>query len=86
MKKEILLSKKYLIRKNKVLILYYFLIKKGADYGIKIVYQNEISEVFIAGTKKSTILVLIDTLSENFTFPIELTCILDDLSYEFYSD
>ena len=72
-------ARKYFIKKGKTNCLSYFILEEDGIFGIKIVYEKEENETFINEYTKKQVLNLINILSKNLTFPIELLCILEDL-------
>ena len=91
MRREALISKKYIIKNKKIFCLRYLFIEIGNFYGIKVTYSDknvknkssiEENEVILEKNSKAEILSFINILSENFSFPVELDCILEDLSCE----
>ena len=83
-RKEFLISKRYILRKKKISCLRYILTKTGNFYGIKVTLCNncekEKSEVLLPENTKKEVMYFIKALAKNISFPIELKYILSDLN------
>ena len=86
MQNEQVLFRKYVITTNDEYELDYIMLKTGNDYGIKIKSTTkadiESKTIFPIEMSKDEIFHFLGTLSKNLVFPISLSDIYEDLTYE----